>query len=138
GQYDVSKIPLADQPAISPNPLSSAFGGWQAVENAALGLAESSALLITPGRMCSNGKPVPVNDADWIKYTQGMHDSALTAYKDAQKKSTDDMLDAAADVADACMACHNVYRSNRTGQGGRCTVAPPAPPRPATPAAPPA
>jgi hypothetical protein len=136
GQEDVSKIPEAAQPAISPNLLTSTFGGWQAVENSALALAESSELLMTLGRMCMNGNAVPVEKADWVKFAQGMHDTAMQAYKAAQAKSTDDMLDAAAAVGDACMACHNVYRSNRTGMAGRCIAAPPAAPRPAT--APPA
>ena len=39
GQNDVSKIPQARQAEISTDLLTSAFGGWQAVENSALGLA---------------------------------------------------------------------------------------------------
>jgi hypothetical protein len=138
GQDDVSKIPPSSQPAISPNLLTSTFGGWQAVENAALALAESAELLVTPGRFCANGKPVPSENADWVKYAQGMHDSAMAAYKAAQTKSTDNMLDAAADLANSCQNCHNVYRSNRTGMDGRCVAVPPAAAPAAKPAPPPA
>jgi hypothetical protein len=129
GQSDVSKIPLAQQPALSPNLLTSVFGGWQAVENSSLALSETVDLLAVPGRTCANGKPVPVNDAAWVKYLNGMRDASLEAYKAAQAKSTDDMVDAAGDVSEACMACHNVYRSNRAGMAGRCTATPPSTPQ---------
>src|SRR5262245_45788428 len=39
-QDDLSKFTPAADPATSPNPLTSTYGGWQAVENAALALAE--------------------------------------------------------------------------------------------------
>jgi hypothetical protein len=54
------------QPSTSPNPLTGLDGGWQAVENSALSLAESADLLLIPGRACSNGEVVNVGDADWI------------------------------------------------------------------------
>jgi len=129
GQSDVSKIPHATEPALSPNLLTSIFGGWQAVENSSLALAESTNLLVLPGRMCANGKPVPVAEAAWVKYVNGMRAAALEAYKAAQAKNTDDMVDVAGTVSDACMACHNVYRSNRAGMTGRCTATPPTTPQ---------
>ena len=51
---DVKFTPGRD-PGMSTDPLTSTFGGWQAVENAALALAESANLLSIPGRSCSNG-----------------------------------------------------------------------------------
>ena len=128
GQMDVSTIPHDALPAISPNPLTSVYGGWQAVENSALALAETAKLLVVPGRMCANGKAVPVDDAAWVKYVSAMHDAALEAYKAAQAKSTDDMVVATSYVSDACAACHNVYRSNRAGLAARCTATPPTAP----------
>jgi hypothetical protein len=133
GQVDVSTIPHDALPAVSPNPLTSVYGGWQAVENASLALAESAKLLAVPGRTCANGKAVPVEEAAWVKYVSAMHDAALEAYKAAQAKSTDDMLNATANVSDSCAACHNVYRSNRASFADRCTAAPPVTPQ--TPAA---
>src|SRR6266852_2560913 len=53
---DVKAAPGQD-PSMAPNPLASTFGGWQAVENAALALAESANLLFIPGRNCANGLP---------------------------------------------------------------------------------
>ena len=120
GQSDVSKIPQATQAEISTDLLTSAFGGWQGVENSALGLAESADLLVLPGRTCANGKPVPVTEAAWVKYVNGMRDAALEAYKAAQAKSTDEMLDAGGALSESCMACHNVIaRTGRARQGRR-------------------
>ena len=45
---DVKFVPGHD-PNMSTDPLTSTFGGWQAVENAALALAESATLLSIPG-----------------------------------------------------------------------------------------
>jgi len=67
---DPAKIKPADDPSTSPNPLTSMFGGWQAVGDSGLALSESARLLTVPGRLCSNGKPVPVQNADWIKFVQ--------------------------------------------------------------------
>src|SRR3954470_24938353 len=50
----VKTVPGPDASMLT-DPLTSTFGGWQAVENAALALAESANLLLVPGRMCSNG-----------------------------------------------------------------------------------
>jgi hypothetical protein len=129
GQMDVSAIPHDALPAISPNLLTSVYGGWQAVENSSLALAESAKLLVVPGRTCANGKAVPVKEAAWVKYVSAMHDAALEAYKAAQAKSTDDMVSATANVSDACAACHNVYRSNRASFAARCTATPPITPQ---------
>lgn len=123
GQLDVSKIPPALAPDKSTDLVTSMYGGWQAVENASLALAESTDLLLKPGRVCADGKPVPVENADFLRFAGQLHDAAMGAYKAAQAKSTDDMLDAADGVAKSCQACHNVYGSNRAGQE-HCVAAP--------------
>jgi len=61
---DVKPIPGQD-PSMATDPLTSTFGGWLAVENAALTLAESANLLSIPGRTCSSGVPVPIADPAW-------------------------------------------------------------------------
>ena len=111
--------PAAD-PSVSPNPLTSTYGGWQAVENAGLALAEAANLVVLPGRLCSNGKPAPVQRADWVKYTQGLRDAGMAAYKAAQSKSEDAMVDVSGKVADACASCHDVYREKKGGVADRC------------------
>ena len=44
------------------------YPGWLAVDQAAVALSESAPLLLSPGRKCQNGKPAPVNQADWKGY----------------------------------------------------------------------
>jgi hypothetical protein len=107
---DPATIKPADDPATSPDPLSSVYGGWQAVENSGLALAESANLLIIPGRMCQNGRPVPMQNADWQKWVEGLRAAGMSAYKAGQAKNQDAVLDAAGEVADACANCHNKYR----------------------------
>jgi len=120
-QSDISKLPQPKDPSVSPNPLTNTYGGWQAVENASLALSESANLLTIPGRVCSNGKPVPVQRADWQKDVQGLRAAGLEAYKAAKTKNTDNMVDAASTVTDACAACHDVYREKKGGVKDRCT-----------------
>ena len=119
-QDDLGKYPPARDPSTSPNLLTSTYGGWQAVESAALALAESANLILLPDRLCSNGKPVPVKRADWAKYAQGLRDAGVAAYKAAQSKNQDAMVDVAGTVADACSACHEVYREKSGGLKDRC------------------
>src|ERR1700722_17835933 len=52
---DPAKVPPAKDPALSPDPLSSTYGGWAAVENSAKALSEAANLLNLPGRKCANG-----------------------------------------------------------------------------------
>ena len=119
-QDDLSEFTPPADPSTSPNPLTTTYGGWQAVENAALALAESANLVLLPGRMCSNGKPAPVQRADWVKYAQGLRDAGMAAYKAAQSKSQDAMVEVSGTVAEACSACHDVYREKKGGLTDRC------------------
>jgi hypothetical protein len=115
--------PDAD-PSASVNPLSGSYGGWQAVGNSSIALAEAANLLTIPGRMCSNGRPVPLQNADWAKFVQELRDAGMASYKAAQSKSQDAIVDVSDKVTTACADCHNVYRDKTTAQGGlaaRCT-----------------
>ena len=120
-QGDMNEFKPAADPSMSPNLLTSSYGGWQAVENAALALSESANLLVLPGRMCSNGKPVPSQRADWQKFTNGLRDAGRAAFKAAQSKNQDNMVDASGTVAEACEACHALYRDRPGGNQNRCT-----------------
>jgi hypothetical protein len=96
------------------------YGGWQSVENAAIALAESANLLIIPGRVCSNGKPAPLNRADWPGLVQGLRDASMASYKAAQSKNMDNIVDAAGTLTEACSACHDKYRE-KPNLSLRCT-----------------
>lgn len=111
--------PAAD-PSTSTDPLTNTYGGWTAVENSSLALAEAANLLTIPGRVCSNGRPVPLQNADWAKFVQGLRDAGMTAYRAAQSKNQDKMLDAADAVTTACSNCHNKYREKPGGVADRC------------------
>lgn len=89
---------------------SSVYGGWQAVENNALAIAETANLLMIPGRTCENGKPVPLEREDFRKFAAGLADAGKAAYKAAQSKNLDAMVEVSGTVSDACAACHEVYR----------------------------
>jgi hypothetical protein len=108
----------------SVNPLAGMYGGWQAIENSGLAIAESANLLTIPGRACSNGKPAPVQNADWQQFVRGLRDAGMAAYKAGQSKNMDMVVEAADTMTTACMNCHDVYREKTPAQGGlaaRCT-----------------
>ena len=106
---DVKFVPGRD-PSLATDPLESTFGGWQAVENAALALTESANLLLIPGRNCANGVPVPMNSPDWSKFVQELRDAGMKAYKLAQSKDQDKMVEAADTLSAACAGCHRKWR----------------------------
>jgi cytochrome c556 len=103
-------VPQAKDPALAVNPLASSYGKWEAVENAGLAIVEAANLLTVPGRKCSNGLPVPVANADWPKLVQGLRNAGMVAYKAAQAKNQDKILDASDVMTTACANCHDKYR----------------------------
>ena len=86
------------------------YAGWDIVDYASLALAESAPLMLTPGRSCQNGKPVPVNDPDWIRLTKEMAEVGRAAYRASQTRNQEKVSDISNDVADACLNCHVMYR----------------------------
>ena len=124
-QDDPATVKEADDPSTSPNPLSSVYGQWQAVENAGIALSEAANLLTIPGRRCSNGKPAPVANADWQKFVQGLRAAGVSVFKAGQSKNVDNVVAAADTLTTACANCHDVYREKTPAQGGpvnRCTA----------------
>jgi hypothetical protein len=105
-----AEVKQASDPSTATDPIASAYGGWMAIENSGLALAESANLLMVPGRTCQNGKPVPIQSADWAPFVQELRDAGMTSYKAAQSKNQDSILDAADKVTTACMKCHDRYR----------------------------
>jgi hypothetical protein len=96
------------------------YGGWEGVANAALSLQEVSNLLLIPGRLCENGKPVPSDQADFQMWAQGLADAGGEALKAAQAQDLDAMLDVAGTMSDACLLCHEKYR-DVPDNADRCT-----------------
>jgi len=116
---DPATVKRASEPSASTDPLTSVYGGWPAVEASALALAEAANLLTIPGRMCANGRPVPVRNVDWPKFVQGLRDAGMAAYKAAQSKDQEAIVLVTEDVAAACANCHNRYRDVPAGTA-RC------------------
>jgi hypothetical protein len=92
---------------------SNLYSPWELVDYAAVTLAESAPLMLTPGRQCENGKPVPVDDPDWIKFTQELAEAGKAAYKAAQTRNQEAVSDATNVIADSCSHCHQVFRDKR-------------------------
>jgi hypothetical protein len=105
-----ASVPPAKDPSVATNLLASSYGQWNAVENSALALAEVANLLMIPGRKCSNGKDVPLQNPDWPKFVQGLRDAGMAVYKAAQSKNQDNILMAADTMTTACANCHDKYR----------------------------
>jgi hypothetical protein len=115
---DPTTVKPAGDPALATDPLATLYGGWMAVENSGLAIAEAADLLMISGRVCSNGKPVPVQNADWPKFVAGLREAGLASYKAAQSKDMDRILEAAEVLSTACLNCHEVYREKTAAQGG--------------------
>lgn len=106
------------------------YKGWDIIDYAAIAIAESAPLMLTPGRRCENGRPVPVTDPDWIKYTLELAEAGRAAYKASQTRNQEVVSDVTNQIAEACQHCHQVYREKRarnanpvdvTSQSARCT-----------------
>jgi hypothetical protein len=115
---EIKFIPGHD-PNMSTDPLTSSFGGWQAVENAALALAESANLLSIAERKCTNGELVPAKDPAWAIFLQQLRDASMAAYKAAQAKDQEKMIAIADTVNASCVGCHRKWRDRRT-PANRC------------------
>lgn len=111
----------AEPGATATQQFSGVYGGWQAVENAAIALSETANLLLIPGRMCENGRPAPVDQADFRMWAQGLADAGAAALKAAQSKNIDAMVEVSGTVSDACAACHEKYRDTPNQPMDRCT-----------------
>ena len=58
---------------------ASLYGGWQQVELASIMLMETTNLIAVPGRLCQNGRPVPLDREDFQKGIQGLIEAGQQA-----------------------------------------------------------
>ena len=119
GKNPADITPAAD-PTTATDPLQGTYGGWTAIANSGIVLVESANLLTIPGRKCANGRPVPVDNADWKRFVQGLRDAGMKTYQAGQSKNQDNILDAADAVTTACSNCHDKYRDKPGGDADRC------------------
>src|SRR4051794_13570780 len=101
-------------------PMSTAAGRWSKAPLWAL--AESVDLILKPGRVCSNGKLVPVTRPDFIKYAEALRSAGQKTLEAANAKSQTRVSDLTNDLAEACSNCHQTYRDKGpVGSPARCT-----------------
>jgi hypothetical protein len=95
---------------------SNVYAGWQVVENAAVMLHEAVDLMLKP-RMCENGIPAPVGQADFRKTAEGLRSVATDILKASQEKNRDKVIELTEPLSDACAACHKIYRDPEGPKG---------------------
>ncbi len=93
------------------------YPGWESIDLAALAIAESAPLFLVPGRRCENGRPVPVDRADWREYTESVVEAGRAAYRASQSRDWDAVVAVTDQLNEACANCHEVYRD--VGAEGR-------------------
>lgn len=94
------------------------YSGWDIVDYAALALADTAELMLKPGRYCQNGKPAPISDPEWIRFSKEMAEVGRKAYRASQTRDQEKVSDISGDVADACLNCHTMYRDRRRPGAG--------------------
>ena len=96
---------------------STVYPGWLAVDQAAVAIMETAPLFLTPGRRCQNGKPVPVDRADWKQYVAALQEVGKLAYRESKARNYAAFTDIAEKLNDACANCHKVYRDKGGPEG---------------------
>lgn len=119
------------QPAAAPFDYvewgSTVYPGWLAVDQAAVAITETAPLLLASGRRCQNGKPVPVDRADWKQYVTALAETGKLARRAAQARNFEAFIDISEKLNDACANCHKVYRDKGGTEGSGATRCQPAP-----------
>jgi len=105
--------------ATTSNRYGDVYSPWQVVDAAAISIAEIGPVLMQP-RRCENGKPAPVDRADWKQYVEGVVEAGRAAYRASQMRSQDAVSEATNVISDACANCHRVYR-DVANAAMRCT-----------------
>ena len=95
--------------AIQENPPKTDID-WQNLANASIAIEELENLIMIPGRIRSNGQPVPVQAADYAKFAAALVPAGRDCLKAALGKSPDAVANCTDSLSDACDNCHKVYR----------------------------
>ncbi len=107
---DPATIARDARPSLSTNPPSGLYGGWQAVENSGLALADAAELLNARNRVCSNGRAVPIDDARWKAAVAALRDAGIKVAAAARARSQDGMSAVSEQLINSCSSCHQAYR----------------------------
>ncbi len=124
----------SDQPAPSmPIPFdyvewgATIYPGWLQVDQAAVALTETAPLFLTPGRRCQNGRPVPVDRADWQQYVADLVEVGEVIYEASKARDHETLVELSEDLNNTCANCHAVYRDAGGSEGSgtnRCVIEP--------------
>ena len=109
----------ADDGTVSAT-FASIYAGWPMVENAAIAIAEGTKLIRMQGRMCENGRDVPLGDDEFVQFAREMEEVAIAAAAVAATKDRDAMIEATNTLAGGCENCHTNYR--RYPEENRCQL----------------
>jgi mono/diheme cytochrome c family protein len=96
------------------------YYGWEAVDEAILALRDTSPMLLLPGRKCQNGRPVPIQNADYQKAVKDLVAFTDELWKAAQTRNQETVSDLSEKLNDTCANCHKVYR-DVSASGGAST-----------------
>jgi cytochrome c556 len=83
---------------------------WQTVEKAAIAIQQTANLILLPGRLRSNGQPVPVQAASYTQFAQALATAGGKCRTAAQAKSLGAIANCTDVLSEACDNCHKVYR----------------------------
>jgi mono/diheme cytochrome c family protein len=117
------KDPTNEKPGPAPVPFeyvkwgATIYPGWLAVDQAAIAIAESAPLLLTPGRRCQNGRPAPVDRADYRQYVTDMVKVAQEAYAASKARNFEAFVGISDKLNTACANCHMAYRDKGGPEG---------------------
>jgi hypothetical protein len=89
---------------------ASIYRGWQDVEGAAVALADGAKLAMLEGRLCENGMPAPVDQADYIEGARLLEESAVKVLEAARIQDYDTASFAVNFLVESCSHCHRTYR----------------------------
>jgi hypothetical protein len=126
--FDVQDNDPAKKKPDPNGPYIGTYQGWEGVENASIAIAEFANLILIPGRMCSNGQPVPLQQADFVKFAQALRATGIAEYNAAKTKNVDAVNKLSDRLTETCANCHDKYRPDsriggaKVGPEKRCMV----------------
>ena len=96
------------------------YTGWEVVENAGIALEEVTDLVMKPGRTCTNGRPVPLEQADFVAGIGRLRAVARDVQAAARAEDQERVIELTTQLAEACYGCHQVHRIAPPGGENRC------------------
>ncbi len=107
---DPEEMGKADGGSSVSSTFSGIYKGWMVVDQAAIALAEVEPLITLDGRLCENGKPVPVARDDFKKWAAQLTQVGKDVLAASEKKDRDAVIELTNQLAGVCEDCHIKYR----------------------------